>query len=487
MRKQAFNPYLPSFEYIPDGEPHVFEGRVYVYGSHDRFNGWAFCLGDYVTWSAPVDDLSDWRYEGVIYRKSQTPGAKKSYRMWAPDVTQGPDGKYYLYFFLGSQTYQDNAIHVAVSPSPKGPFSYLGKVHYEDGKPLGSKKGELKSFDPGVLSEDGKTYLYSGFSPKSWNPLIMGNRKPSPKGAMFYEIGSDMLTVKQGPLFIGVPGKRGAVGTPFEGHEFFEASSIRKFDGKYYFIYSSFLGHELCYAVSDFPDHGFAYGGTLVSIGDIGLHAKGTKDALNYTGNTHGSILRIQDRYYVFYHRQTNLKQFSRQACAEELKRGKDGRFLQAEVTSCGLNGGPLLGTGTYEARIACNLSSEKGTRFYFIFKNRLLHRKDPYFTQTGKDREENPDQYIANLRDGAWCAFKSFDLKNPSRLGITYSGNARGKLLVSAERNGKPIAELPLLPTHGKKAAAEAAVLPIQGVYPLYFRYEGKGHFDFFDFTLVA
>ena len=57
MKKQAFNPYLPSWEYIPDGEPYVFDGRVYVYGSHDFYNGYVFCMGDYVCWSAPVDDL----------------------------------------------------------------------------------------------------------------------------------------------------------------------------------------------------------------------------------------------------------------------------------------------------------------------------------------------------------------------------------------------------------------------------------------------
>ena len=59
MKKQAFNPYLPSWEYIPDGEPYVFNGRVYVYGSHDFYNGYVFCMGDYVCWSAPVDDLGD--------------------------------------------------------------------------------------------------------------------------------------------------------------------------------------------------------------------------------------------------------------------------------------------------------------------------------------------------------------------------------------------------------------------------------------------
>ena len=64
---------MPSWEYVPDGEPHVFGDRVYVYGSHDRFNGMAFCMNDYVCWSAPVTDLSEWKYEGVIWRKKNDP------------------------------------------------------------------------------------------------------------------------------------------------------------------------------------------------------------------------------------------------------------------------------------------------------------------------------------------------------------------------------------------------------------------------------
>ena len=101
MKKQAFNPYLPSLEYIPDGEPYVFNKRVYVYGSHDRFRGPAYCLNDDVCWSAPEDDLGDWRYEGVIYRKTQDPFNPDGYMcLYAPDVTVGPDGRYYLYYVL---------------------------------------------------------------------------------------------------------------------------------------------------------------------------------------------------------------------------------------------------------------------------------------------------------------------------------------------------------------------------------------------------
>lgn len=114
--KQVFNPYLPAGEYIPDGEPHVFGNRVYVYGSHDRFNAAIFCVNDYVCYSAPVDDLSAWRYEGVIYKKKQDPLNKLGIRLlFAPDVVQGVDGRYYLYYaydFLGR-------MGVAVSDKPQ--------------------------------------------------------------------------------------------------------------------------------------------------------------------------------------------------------------------------------------------------------------------------------------------------------------------------------------------------------------------------------
>ena len=87
--KQAFNPYLPSWEYVPDGEPHVFGGRVYIYGSHDRFGGTTYCMEPYVCWSAPVDDLSDWTYHGVIYTGEGDALNDTGKRlMFAPDVAK---------------------------------------------------------------------------------------------------------------------------------------------------------------------------------------------------------------------------------------------------------------------------------------------------------------------------------------------------------------------------------------------------------------
>ena len=156
MKKQGFNPYLPSWEYIPDGEPHVFDGRVYVFGSHDRFGGHTYCPNDYVCWSAPVDNLSDWRYEGVIYARTDDPANKDGdMLLFAPDVTRGADGRYYLYYVLD----QLPVISVAVCDTPAGRYQFYGYVHHPDGSRLGEREGDAPQFDPGVLFEGNAVYL----------------------------------------------------------------------------------------------------------------------------------------------------------------------------------------------------------------------------------------------------------------------------------------------------------------------------------------
>ena len=86
--KVSVNPFLPLNEYIPDGEPHVFDDRIYLFGSHDVANGSRYCeAGNYVCYSAPLDDLSDWRYEGEIYRNEDDPLCKEGFSdLYAPDV-----------------------------------------------------------------------------------------------------------------------------------------------------------------------------------------------------------------------------------------------------------------------------------------------------------------------------------------------------------------------------------------------------------------
>ena len=487
MNKQAFNPYLPSYEYVPDGEPYVFGDRVYVYGSHDKFNGTAYCENNYVCWSADVNDLGNWKHEGVIYKKTQDPmcdGTEKlsaivpERLLFAPDVQVGADGRYYLYYafdFLGIMA-------VAVCDTPAGEYEFYGHVHYADGTLLGEKEGDPFQFDPGVLvDDDGRVYLYSGFCPVNFPWAILGSKERLIKGGMVIELEEDMITVKEEPRVI-FSDKAHGEGTDFERHEFFEASSMRKIGDTYYFVYSSFYGHELCYATSKNPVDGFKFGGTIVSNGDIYLNGRSEKDALNYTGNNHGSIVEINGKWYVFYHRQTNRHQYSRQACAEPITIEKDGSIKQVEITSCGLNNAPLKGTGEYEARIACNLLSREGAKRYEF--GDVLEYYHPYFTQDGEDREDNPNQHIANMNEGAVAGFKYFVFDKVEEISVKVRGNGSGMFLISTELDGQPAGEIKV----SAKSDWSIFTAPVkieEGVKPLYFTYKGEGSVDFMSFTI--
>lgn len=478
--KQAYNPYLPSWEYVPDGEPRVFGDRLYVYGSHDRFNGNDFCQNDYVCWSAPLDDLGDWRCEGVIYRKNQDPrNPDGKMNMCAPDCVRGTDGRYYLYYQLNVL----KCTSVAVADCPEGPFQFYGYVQHEDGMPWGDRKGDTFAFDPGVLvDDDGRVYCYVGFAPEGMMRAIFRMRGNRVDESVCLELASDMKTVigQERPI---VPGPKKARGTPFEGHAFFEASSIRKIGNKYYYVYSSQLSHELCYAISDHPDRDFRYGGTLISIADIGLH--GNTKPVNYTGNTHGGMVQVHGQWYIFYHRQTNQQKCSRQGCAEKLSILPDGSIPQVEVTSCGLNAGPLSGKGRYEARIACQLNGKDGILSSDTARKEDRQHRYPYFTQDGEDREQDGNQYIANLQDGAWCGFKYFSFDgSESRIQVTGRGSAEGRLLVSMEQGGKAAATVPISPTAEVRTFSASLSLPA-GTAPLFFTYKGTGALDLMAFEI--
>jgi len=471
QKKQVFNPYLASYDYIPDGEPRVFGHRLYIYGSHDRFNGSVFCQNDYVCWSAPVHDLSDWKYEGVILKKTADPRNRDgAHAMWAPDVCQGNDGKFYLYYCLDYL----KEVGVAVADSPAGPYEFLDFVRYKDGRPIGGGEGEIRQFDPGIFIDDDKRiYLFSGNGPRLKTDINID------KASLKMELEQDMVTVKDGP-FRNLPIINETEGTGYEAHPFFEASSVRKINGKYYFIYSSCHMHELCYAVADSPLGDYRFGGVLVSNADIG--AGGNTEELNYLGNTHGSVCQINGQWYVFYHRQTNRHSFSRQACCEKIF--FDGEaFKQAEITSCGLNDGPLKDIGTYEARIACHLYSKNGA-----CESRADYQdgNHPAFTQEGIDREDNPDQYINNMADGATAGYRYFDFGRASTLTVKVRGNGTGKFIVKDERIGNPnvVAEVKIAPC--KSWTEFSAPLKVEaGKKPLYFTYTGEGSVDFSGFTL--
>ena len=464
-KKQAFNPYLPSWEYIPDGEPYVFGERVYVYGSHDYYNGYVFCMGDYMCWSAPVNDLGSWRLEGVIYPRNEDPLNREGKMcLYAPDVTVGPDGRYYLYYVLDHVS----IVSVAVCDTPAGKYEFYGYVHYEDGTRLGERPGDQPQFDPGVLTEGERTYLYTGFC---------GRGDKSRKGAMATVLGPDMLTILEEPVLV-VPGCEYGEGTGFEGHEFFEASSIRKIKDRYYFIYSSAVMHELCYAVSESPVSGFVYGGVLVSNCDLHVDTyKPADQPMAYGANNHGSMVEIAGEWYIFYHRHTNGTWYSRQGCAERLEILPDGRIPQAELTSCGLNKGPLAGAGEYPAYIACNLFRDIPSAY--VGDNRF-----PKIMQDGRDGDEEPG-YIGNIQDSATAGFKYFDFRGVREIRIKVRGYADGVFEVRTAWDGEVLASIKVQYANVWEEYSAPISIP-DGIQAIYLTYRGGGNASLLSFALL-
>ncbi len=152
--------------------------------------------------------------------------------------------------------------------------------------------------------------------------------------------------------------------------------------------------HELCYAISSSPIGKFRYGGVLISNADLGIDSYKPADiSMAYGANNHGSIVEINDSWYIFYHRHTNGSWYSRQGCAEKLSQNGDGTFAQAEMTSCGLNNSPLKGKGEYPSYLACNLFTEK----HSIYVGEV---NAPKIMQDGKDGDEEIG-YIGNIQNG--------------------------------------------------------------------------------------
>ena len=484
--KQIFNPFLPLNEYIPDGEPRVFGDRVYIYGSHDKECGDFFCMLDYVTYSAPIDNLKDWRYEGVIYKASQDPDYVNHRFMYAPDVIQGNDGRYYLFYSLADKHECSFLMSVAVCDSPCGQFEFLGYVKNPDGTPF--QHGVI--FDPGLINDNGHIYMYWGvWHDFDENPNYtreqsiakqmemykktreeIENTEGGVKGPFVVELCDDMLTVKSTPRHIFPIIYKGS---SFDGHEFFEASSMRKIGGKYYFIYSTYNQHELAYATSDYPDRDFEFGGVIISNGDIGYNGRSEKDRLNRTGNNHGSIAFINGEWYIFYHRQTHKSDYSRQACAEKIQILEDGTIPQVEMTSCGLNGGPLVASGTYPAVICCNLSDGNMPHSWGTWVNKKL----PHVVC------KNQERIISEFGNGSFAGYKYFEFTGKTKLGISIRScnNPCGKILIKNDLDSDALAEIAI--TDYKEWTTLFCEFELTGTYPLYIMYEGTGDIEIENF----
>lgn len=485
MKKQVFNPFLPLNECIPDGEPHVFGDRVYLYGSHDKEGGETFCMLDYTVYSAPVNDLTEWRCEGTIYRADQDPDYPNRKYMYAPDVVRGNDGRYYLYYCM-SGAYGKGGyfgpISVAVCDTPAGKYEFHGFVRYKDGRIM----NKFVCFDPGVINDNGTIRIYYGTQydmeqRDNWQEdeniiacemEMFGKTREeilttegSVMGPCMVVVEDDMLTVKEEPVHIIPYDTRG---TSFEEHPFFEASSMRKMGDTYYFVYSSMQNHELCYATSKYPDRDFVFGGTIVSNGDVGVNGREEKDRLNMTGTTHGSIENINGEWYVFYHRLTHKSDYSRQACAEKITVNPDGSIDQVEITSCGLNGGPLVAKGTYPAGIACNITN--GNMPHGC--NSIYTESFPNVTNSGEER------YIGEIADGTLIGYKYFSFENTKKLSVLIRSTGSGKLTAYSDMGATQVAEFEIKPESDWTKLTAELNIP-DGVYPLYFIYKGTGLLD--------
>lgn len=346
----AINPYLPEWEHIPDGEPYVFEDpehpgkeRIYIYGSHDTSKT-SYCGPDLTVWSAPVEDLTDWRCDGVIFEYSS--GAKKD-TMYAPDVAvvNESDGSKTYYLYPNDQTTKRNSM-VCKSKSPIGPFEPINLNSDTDPSSTG-----VMGFDPAVfVDDDGRVYGYWGF-----NKASMAELDPA-----------TMATVKPGTSIID---------DAFLDYEdddqirFFEASSMRKINDKYIFIYSRKtqdgefgLGKStatLAYLYSDNPLGPWTYGGTIIDARGKNTDSEGNTFAALAATNTHGSLAQVNGQWYIFYHRSINNDGgYSRQGMAEpvDITFTEDGKvkISEAEVTSEGMEMNGLDPFKLYSAGISC-------------------------------------------------------------------------------------------------------------------------------------
>lgn len=291
------NPYLPNWEYVPDGEPRVFGDRIYVYGSHDRKDSIDFCDYKLKVWSAPVSDPTKWVCHGDIFRSRDGHDSPSDVdwtdeMLFAPDVVER-GGKYYLYAYIVNAKGC-----VAVADRPEGPFRLLSRYEYD----IPNHYDNGTFIDPGVLvDDDGRVYIYCGYQ------------------------GSYMCELKDN-MYEAVPGsyKLDIIPTA-EPHCFFEACSPRKINGTYYLIYSPQRGSCLDYATSDSPTGPFTYRGTII---DNGIDFPG--------GNDHGSVCCVNGQWYIFYHRMTNGTIMSRRGCVERIEILPDGTIPQVEMTSLG-------------------------------------------------------------------------------------------------------------------------------------------------------
>lgn len=298
LNKRSISQPLVTHIYTADPSAHVFNGKIYIYPSHDIDAGDAFddlgshfAMEDYhvLSMNSPLDKTAT--DHGMVLHVKDIPWADK--QMWAPDAAE-KDGTYYL-FFPAKDHDGIFRIGVATSDSPVGPFTP---------RPDAIKKSF--SIDPAVFrDDDGSYYMYFGgiwggqlqrwrkgkfngeqpespfaHLPEAKEPALCAKvAKLTPDLLEFAETARDVVIIDDNgkPLLQGDTDRR-----------FFEASWMHKYRGKYYFSYSTGDTHYLCYATGDNPYGPFTYGGRIL------------EPVVGWT--SHHSICEFDGKWYLFYH-----------------------------------------------------------------------------------------------------------------------------------------------------------------------------------------
>ena len=418
------NPYLPLWEHIPDGEPYVFEDpdnpgqfRVYIYGSHDSMIS-GYCGRELVVWSADVNDLNHWRYDGEIFKVDKNANGEPLSRqgladvLYAPDIAlvKGADGSKTYYLYPNNQAGGRNGM-VCKSSRPDGPFEVC---NWSSRNP-NVTEGVL-AFDPAVfVDDDGRVYGYWGFEHSygaELDPATMATVKPGT------EIVENMVS---GRYDDGI-------------FSFFEASSIRKIKDKYVLIYSRFTkdgefglpvsNYTLAYAYSDNPLGPWTYGGTIIDARGREIDDQGNVIAsATIDGNTHGSICQINGQWYVFYHRQTGTDEYARQAMVAPItvnvEEGKGGKveISEGEYNSQGFSIDGLDPLERHSAGIACWYTGP--TPAIHEWPNNIFsgsYVASAYGTDSKFEKPydlENNTNPVVNNTDGSIVGYKYFNFDN--------------------------------------------------------------------------
>lgn len=319
--------YLVPDDFMADPSTHVFNGKLYIYPSHDwesgvpeNDNGDHFNMKDYHVFS--TDDIEavargEKKLEdhGVVLKVEDIPWAGR--QLWDCDV-QEKDGKYYMYFPLKDQN-DIFRFGVAVADKPEGPF-------IPQPAPM---KGSYSIDVAAFKDDDGKYYFYFG---GIWGGQLQRYKDNKalenaylPQGdevaipPRVARLADNMLEFVEEPRPVLIVDKEGNPLKANNPYRFFEASWMHKYNGKYYFSYSTGDTHYLCYAIGDNPYGPFVYQGVILT------------PVVGWT--THHSIIEFKGKWYLFHHDSvpSGGKTWLRSLKVCELNYNEDGTIQQIE------------------------------------------------------------------------------------------------------------------------------------------------------------